>query len=190
MTVHEQPTRFFSLSSDNVKKPLAKDNLIKGEFIAKGDNLGTITIPYLLDQASDNFFNSDYQIYQKLKDKKTNKIYQETRYVGNAFVDNEIIFGFPLIADSSGKRFEYTLSTNIPTREKSLYIDLNYPVKEKYFIKKTMLTQPQYFLRFLYYKLISLFEDKKTIFLFFQLYVFLWLIVCLSMIKINKLFKQ
>jgi hypothetical protein len=190
MTVYEQPSRFFSLSSDNIKKPLAKNNVVKGEFVGKGDNLGTIAIPYLLDQASDNFFNRDYRIYQTLKDKKTNKVYRETRHVGNAFVDNEIIFGFPLIADSSGKRFEYTLSTNIPIREKSLYIDLNYPVKEKYFIKKTMLTQPQYFLRFLYYKLISLFEDKKTIFLFFQLYVFLWLIVCLSMIKINKLFKQ
>jgi len=189
LIVSKSPSSFFS-DLLAIKKPLTKDNVIKGEFTAKENNLGTITIPYLLDQASDNFFNRDYRIYQTLKDKKTNKVYRETRHVGNAFVDNEIIFGFPLIADSARKRFEYTLSTNIPLSEKSLYIDLNYPVKEKYFIKKTLLTQPQYFLRFLYYKLISLFEDKKTIFFFFQLYVFLWLIICLSMIKINKLFKQ
>jgi hypothetical protein len=189
LVLSKSPSSFFS-DSLAIKKPLTKDNVILGEFTAKENNLGTITIPYLLDQASDNFFNRDYEIYQTLKDKETHEMYQEVRHVGNAFVDNEIIFGFPLIAHSSGKRFEYTLSTNIPIREKSLYIDLNYPVKEKYFIKKTMLTKPEYLLRFLYYKLISLFEDKKTIFLFFQLYAFLWLIVCLLMIKINKLFKQ
>jgi len=171
-------SNFFDKTKNEIKKPFNEEKNIKGEFLAKYDNLGYIVFPFLIDNAPFDFLKRGYYVKITLKEKGKNKIiHEENRNLGNALTEEGIIFGIPLISKSKGKIYEVEITTNIPKNFKNCSFDLTKPIQVRYFLSKEKIGNFWSFLSFLLDKTKFFFINPQNVLFLFQIYSYLWLLV-------------
>ncbi len=180
----EPASRVFSYSGEKSKKALTSGVVIKGRFIAKQNNLGYVTIPFLTDRTSENFLEKHYTVSAKIKEvKNSGNSYQETRDLSIGLTGEGILLGFPIISDSLGKEYEVSIFTDIPTRENYLTIDLTGNVQVRYFLSRSHLNSLDKITQFAYNKINYFLHQTAYISFLSQLYCYLWLTGALFFLK-------
>lgn len=171
-------SKFFEKTKNEVKKSFNEEKNIKGEFLAKYDNLGYIALPFLIDNASSDFLERGYYVRLILKEKGKDKIiHKETRDLGNALTEEGILFGLPLISKSKGKVYSVEITTNIPKNFKNCFFDTTKPIQIRYFLSKNNINSFWTFLNFVTDKARFFFVSPQNVLFLFQLYSYLWVLV-------------
>ncbi len=158
-------------------KEIHKGESVTGSFIAKDDRLGIVSIRF-------NTFiriNDDILIF-KIKEKGATNWYYENVYRVDQFQpDDFFTFGFPIIKDSKGKEYEYSLTSTLGESKNAVAISPIEPVVvTKYqFTKKELLADKNLFIPHFWKKFLNSFSSvdffvSSLVYLFpFVLYV-LW----------------
>lgn len=117
-----------------MEKPLMKGEIITGEFVAKSNNLGTLAIRFGTYKRA----GSDVIIF-KIKEKNEKDWYYQTNYKVDQFQDNELFtFGFPVIANSEGKIYDFQIESTLGRKNDAIYVSSREPIfvtKYKYSLK-------------------------------------------------------
>jgi hypothetical protein len=88
-------------------KPLYKNQKISGEFVSTEDNLGIVLVRFF----NFNRANSG-EVSFKIKEKSAKKWHIKNKYNVDQFQPNEYFtFGFPIIADSRGKTYQFEITS-------------------------------------------------------------------------------
>lgn len=159
-------SNFYSknIFSDNkLGRPLKKGEVIKGEFIAKENNLGIIAIAF------DPRFKTWDDVIFRIKEKGSKNWYYSNKYWALQFLDFEYFpFGFPLIKDSRDKIYQFELKSLVAKEGEGVAIRKMYPsVVVKYqFDKNQLLMNKTNLIQFLYKKLLNNFFNQNFIFIF------------------------
>ena len=90
------------------ERRLLKNEKLNGEFTAKDNNLGIVSVRFGYIPRVD-FSNEDILIF-KIKEKGSNKWLYENNYRSGSFDSNQFYpFGFPLINNSKGKIYKFEI---------------------------------------------------------------------------------
>lgn len=119
------------------EKPLMKGKIITGEFGAKSNNLGTLAVRFGTYKRA----GSDVIIF-KIKEKGEKNWYYQANYKVDQFQDNELFtFGFPIIANSKGKVYDFQIESTVGKKNDAIYVSTREPVfvtKYKYTLNYAM----------------------------------------------------
>lgn len=160
-TVISKQHDFGIFSSPEIRELLAKDK-IKGTFIADDNYLGMVTIRF----QTFNRLNQDFLIF-RIRRVGENKWYYENKYDTLQFFHNKHYpFGFPVIADSQGKKYEFEIESTKGEKGNAVALSLNEPVFiSKYQYPKTELANNKKLLfDFLVKKVISTITNDNFVF--------------------------
>lgn len=173
--------KVFNISKEKAKKPLVVGNVVKGQFIAKQNNLGYVTIPFLVENAEEGFLDRGYKVTVNINEAgKPGQSFEETRTLHSALTDEGILLGFPLQTQSEGKKYEISIFTDVPKNKTYMTIDLTDNVQIRYFLSRQILNSPKKIVVFLFDKMQFFFLQKNTISLFLQFYSYVWLIATIT----------
>ncbi len=152
------------LSGQNLEKPLKKGEIIKGEFIAKENNLGIIAVAF------DPYFRTWDDVIFRIKEKGSKKWYFSNKFWAPQFLDFEYFsFGFPIIRESRNKVYQFEIKSLVAKEGEGLKVRKIFPsVVVKYqFNKKELLTHKINLIQFLLKKFFNNFYTPNFIFIFF-----------------------
>ncbi len=142
---------------------LLDGSVIKGNFVAYENNLGTIALKIKNlhgENVSDNF-----KVYFRIKESNTNHLVGENTYNGGQFHELDLFpFGFMKIPDSKGKRYSFEIYSKGATKNNALTIARNQTIVTEYQFTKTQLKIPKVFLQFMYMKFIYALQNFDIIF--------------------------
>lgn len=117
-----------------MEKPLMKEKIITGEFVAQSNNLGTLAIRFGTYKRA----GSDVIMF-KIKEKGEKDWYYQANYKVDQFQDNELFtFGFPVIANSKGKVYDFQIESTLGEKNDAIYVTTREPIfvtKYKYSLK-------------------------------------------------------
>jgi cell division protein FtsB len=150
-----------NLQSANFSELLANDK-ITGQFIAKEDNLGIVSIRF-------NTFNkiSRDAIVFKIRRKGDNKWHYENKYNVNQFTHKDLYpFGFQKIENSKDKVFIFEVISLNGKRGNSVAISEQFPILTSHYQynKDVILSSPSSFLDFLWKKALRSFQQSTVLF--------------------------
>jgi len=173
-----------------IRKPLHIVNTatISGQIEAQSDNLGFITVPYLLVNPSKDFFKRGYTIQLKAQElSNTSASYSETRKIEGGLTQDGILLGMPILSHSSGKRFAISVSSSIQKGPDFITIDPFAFVQTRYFLTRSHVLVPSFFPQFIWNKIFYFFSLKESWRFCIQLYLFFWaLLSSIWLIKNSK----
>ncbi len=134
---------------------------IIGEFTAREDNLGIVSVRLNVDHVVD----ADKVIF-RLKEKERSDWYYVNRYrITKLPGTRHFPFGFPIIPSSGGRvyRFEIEIVRGVPGD--AIMLDTTYPAFEAHykFYKKDLLGNPRNFVVFLAKKVAYYFSNPRTL---------------------------
>lgn len=175
--------------NDLLKKPLTKELILKGEFIAKEDNLGFLAIPFRLENPSgERFFKKNYQVGASISQTDNLKItYTEIRNINIGLTLDGIILGFPIQKESKGRKYNISLFSTIPHGDDFIMIDRFSHLQTKHFLTKDMVKNLKILPNFIWHKINYLLSLKNTWLLMFKIYFIIWVITGLVFyFQINK----
>lgn len=167
--MHSSSTVF---SNERKKNPthIVQGKIIEGNFKALTNGLGFITVPFLLENPSDDFFKKDYKVTLSAREVgKKNQFFSETRNIRGGLTQDGIILGLPLIPNSKDKLFQVVITSTIPEGADYITINPYAIVQSRYFLTKNEVLSPSLFFTFIWYKttyLISLQATRELIFLY------------------------
>lgn len=136
----------------NIKKPMKKGDKLYGEFIAKENNLGTISISF------DPKYKSWDEVYFRLKEKSQNNWYYQFKYYAPQFIGLQYFpFGFPKIKESANKTYQFELESKVANKEEGVAINEKFPIiiVNYQFEKNELLSNPWNFISFVFKKITS-----------------------------------
>lgn len=165
-------------------KELLKGEKIAGEFEAKNNNLGIISILF----NTHNRINDDYLQF-KIKEKGDTQWYYDNKYKVDQFQNNQYFpFGFPEINSSKGKTYQIVIESLNGVNGNSVQAVINKPFLSKYSFPKTYLLQNKKEIpMFIFNKIVSFFGHISLNVYLFVLLFYLLTIYLLRLININKL---
>jgi hypothetical protein len=148
-----------------IDKPLLDNQKIIGEFIAVENNLGIIAIRFQL-RSRIPFAQEDDLVF-RLKEKGTGEWYYIGNYKSGLTYDVPFLpFGFPLIADSKGKVYQFELESLKGNPRNALIVSTQYPqLQSKYAIDRGRLkSDPNFLLKYFRQKYIGSFDNPSVLF--------------------------
>ena len=175
---------------------LFKNALIKGQFLAKENNLGIVSIRFVPHQAIP--YDEEDTLIFKIKEKGTAKWYSQNFYRSGLIYGSSLFpFGFPVISNSKNKEYQFLLISLYGNRENAIALSFLQPnVVISYQIpKQEIFKNPHTFLQFIYKKLqttyatLNLFLNSTffllPLFIYFILIVFPISKISISPIKLQ-----
>lgn len=165
-------------------KELLEGEKITGEFKAKNNNLGIISVFF----NTHNRVNDDYLQF-KIKEKGNTQWYYSNKYKVDQFQNNQYFsFGFPQINDSKGKKYQIEIESLIGADGNSVQMVNDMPFLSKYSFPKAYLLQNKSEIPiFIFNKTVSFFSHiNLNVYLFILLFS-LSTIYLSRLININKL---
>jgi hypothetical protein len=152
----------------SVAGPIMQGNSMRGEFRAIYDNLGMVK----LRMRTFNRMNTTH-IRFLLREKGSNEDWVTNTYATDRFVDGLFYpFGFPVIADSKGKTYEFKLESLDGTSDDAIGVFSGYHnVATQYVFQKSILLGDRQLLKeFLFAKVKSILTDPYMI-LYFSIFL-------------------
>ncbi|GEM_PF-470710 len=139
---------------------LTKGRVLRGEFVARENNLGIVTIK--LDGIG-HTGEEDVLVF-RLKEKTRHDWLYTNEYKGGVFRKNKIFtFGFPIIADAKGKTYHFELASLNGTETNALRISGQNPVfTSRYKFSKLDLLNVNFLGHFLLSKVYTLFINPDV----------------------------
>lgn len=135
--------------------------IITGEFMAREDNLGIVSLR--LD--TDHVIDAD-KVILRLKEKGKNDWYYENRYrITKLANTSRFPFGFPVIHNSRGKIFRFEVEIIRGAPGNALQLNTDYPVYTAHykFYKNELMKSPIKFAAFLAKKVAYYFSNPRTL---------------------------
>lgn len=174
------------LTGQNLKKPLKKGEIIKGEFTAKENNLGIVAIAF------DPHYKTWDDVIFRIKKKGEREWYFSNKFWAPQFLDFEYFsFGFPIIRESKNKIYQFEIKSLVAKEGEGLRIRKIFPsVVIKYqFNKNELLENKISLVKFLFKKFLTNFYTPNFIFIFFVTIspLFLYLIYLFNELLFLKL---
>lgn len=170
--------KVFSVSKEKSKQPLTSGTEIIGQFKARQNNLGFITLPFLLENPKGDFFNKGYKVTVKIQEiGNPSRNFQEIRTLKSGLTGEGILLGFPILSDSNGKMYEISVFTDVPKEINYLTVNLGGKVQVRYFLSRSLINSPYKIIQFTFNKIYYFFHQETYISLLLQLYSYLWFIV-------------
>ncbi|GAB4219357.1 MAG: hypothetical protein Fur009_5120 [Candidatus Microgenomates bacterium] len=168
------------------KNPLKKGEKIIGEFKAKENNLGIISIAF------DPYYKTWDDIIFRLKEKESNKWYYEKKYWANQFLDFEFFsFGFPIISNSKDKIYIFEIESLVANNNEGFGIRNRFPsVVIKYkFEKNELLANKKNLILFFIKKVVNNLKVPDFLFIF-VISLLPLLFYILNLFRKNVFFKE
>jgi hypothetical protein len=149
--------------------PLIANHIIRGEFQATDDNLGMVKLRI----RTYNRINTSHIRFQ-LKEKGAGEWTVNNEYTVDRFPDGLLYpFGFPVISDSKGKVYEFTLESVDGTEDNAIGVAGGYhDVASQYVFQKRELMSDK--------RQLGMFLTAKAKNIFFDSYAFLYLGIFLT----------
>jgi len=150
----------YDSKTDNISpinKEIHKGNVVKGEFLAKEDNLGILAVRF----KTYNRISNDILLF-KIKELGQKDWYYQNTYKVNQFQPDELFtFGFPLIRDSDGKKYEFVLTSTRGKRYDAVAISSYSPyfVTKYQYPRSELLANPPLFVYFTWLKFLNSFSN-------------------------------
>jgi len=159
-------------------KEIHKGDVIFGEFKAKEDNLGIVSVRF----KTFSRINDDILIF-RIKEKGAKEWYYENLYKVDQFQpDDFFTFGFPIIKESKGKTYELSLTSTKGISKNAVAISPINPtvITEYKFTKKELLSDKRLFVSHFYKKFLSSFENldffiSSLVYMYPLIFYLLWL---------------
>lgn len=163
LTVEERLSyKIFSFGEDRY---ILKGEEIVGNFTAKYSDLGTVAVRFYTKENS----GTDKVLFS-LKEKNASSWNYKQEYSTSQFLNDDLFpFGFPVIADSSGKEYTFRIQSLQGTEETALRLSPHDPsIVIRYQItESSLLRNPGYTISFLYSKLAKAFSESRNVFIAF-----------------------
>lgn len=155
---------------------LLKGDKVWGTFHSKYTNLGIISLRF----NNQNRDSKDTLVF-RLKEQGQDRWYYEAKYETDQFLPHQHFpFGFPVIANSDGKDYEFQLESLRGATGSGIFLDYQTPpvfTAKSFFLKADMLSDRRLFIYFFTNKLVNLFGDPEirlnTFFFFLPLLLYL-----------------
>jgi len=113
-------------TSANYNNKLIKGLVVKGEFIAKQNNLGAITISFApMDKVR---YDEEDDLYFRIKEVGRDGWYYQNKYKSGLIQENpDLPFGFPSILNSKNKLFQFEIISLNGNSKNAVSLDKNSP---------------------------------------------------------------
>ncbi len=167
---------------------LTKGEKISGEFVANENNLGIIEMRFV--QFLRIPYNQEDVLVFRIKEKgQQNWYYQGHFRSGLTFELPLIPFGFPVIADSKGKTYNFELESLHGNTKNAVVLSDHQPnLISKYQVQKhAIISKPKELLMFAFKKIVISSQSKEVIFSSF-VYLLPFLIYLIYLTPLRKLF--
>lgn len=148
-------------STKSIGKPLYKGDKVFGVFTALDPNLGIVLVRFW------NFENiSKDKLTFRIKEVGSKNWYYEGTYKVDQFQPNEYFtFGFPIISNSKGKRYQFELESTAGKQGDAIAISTKKPyfaTRYKFFLSENK-KHPIQIIKFLGEKIIDLITDTRSV---------------------------
>lgn len=182
----------FNTTSNNFYQPITKGQTISGEFNAKDNNLGIISINFKpMKQVS--YQDEDILIF-KLKEAGSKNWYSVNKYKSGLIEKNlNFPFGFPRIENSKNKIYEFSITSLRGNSINAVSIDNNYKYLITYYqYNKSELFTLKLFIPFFIKKIITVFTNPSilvvSLIYLLPLLVYITLNISIKMSKYEAMF--
>lgn len=135
---------------------LLKGQTIKGEFVAKENNLGIVALRF----NTYGRINKDSVIF-RIKQKNADSWYYQNKYKADQFQPNDFFtFGFPIMDDSKGKAYQFEIESLYGRNGEAVGLSMMEPS----FLTKYQFSNTKFSLDYIAKKIMNSFSDSKFIF--------------------------
>lgn len=156
---------------------LLKGQTIRGEFVAKENNLGILAIRF----NTFNRINKDTVIFS-IKQKNAKSWYYQNKYKVDQFQpDNYFTFGFPVISNSNSKVYQFEIKSISGEIGNAITISSKEPV----FLSKYQFPNAKLSLGYIFKKLVNSFTNSEFIFHSIAYFLPLYFLIILLFLNLN-----
>jgi len=179
--------QIFPSENKNNPQHIVSGTRIEGNFVAVTDNLGFLTIPYILENPGSDFFKKNFTVtVSAIKKDDHSLMYSEKRNIAGGLTQDGLILGMPLIKNVKGKTFTISLTSTIPNGPDYISLDPFAFVQSRYFLTRAEILKPQFILKFIWYKIYYTLSLKSTWLLIYYCYCLIWGIVIITKFVIEE----
>ncbi len=137
--------------------------IIKGEFVAKKENLGVVAIR--IRNNNEENVSDNFKVFFKIREKGENEWQSVNSYSGGQFKElNLFPFGFNLISNSKNKNYVFEVSTKGANEKSALSVNQNRPIVTEYQIERSNLKNPSFALSYLKEKIVYAVKNLESIY--------------------------